>query len=135
SGLGLLTKGPVALALVLVPAALFQLLDRRCSRAAVRAWAAYLAVALAVAGPWYVAMAARNPEAAADFFWLHHVQRYLEPLDHQEPPWFFLPGLLLGTLPWSLLLLPLGQWLLRRSRVAAARRPPALGFCRLAVVW
>src|SRR5207249_11895429 len=41
SGLGLLTKGPVALALVLVPVALFH-------RATVRAWAAYLTVAVAL---------------------------------------------------------------------------------------
>jgi 4-amino-4-deoxy-L-arabinose transferase-like glycosyltransferase len=107
TGLGLLTKGPVALVLTLVPVVLFQTLNRHCARPSPRALACYLAMAAAMAGPWYVAMAVINPEAAGDFFWLHHVQRYLDPLDHEEPIWFFLPWLAAGTLPWSLVLVPL----------------------------
>ena len=106
-GLGLLTKGPVALVLVLVPVFAWQLLANRVSRPDWRWYAAYLALALGLAAPWYAAMASSDPVAAADFFWLHNLQRYLDPVDHEEPWWFFLPGLVLGTLPWSLLLIPL----------------------------
>ena len=77
-------------------------------------------------------MAAINPEAAGDFFLLHNVQRYLDPLDHEEPIWFFLPGLLLGTLPWSLLLVPLVHWTWRhRSSLwfSRTKRPPAERAC------
>jgi 4-amino-4-deoxy-L-arabinose transferase-like glycosyltransferase len=148
TGLGLLTKGPVAVVLTLVPVVIFQVLDRRCARPSPRALACYLAVAAAVAGPWYAAMAVMNPEAAGDFFWLHHVQRYLDPLDHEEPIWFFLPWLAAGTLPWSLVLVPLG-W--RRCHALAAlvglkaAKPrweaershpnPASGFAWLAFAW
>jgi 4-amino-4-deoxy-L-arabinose transferase-like glycosyltransferase len=152
TGLGLLSKGPVAVVLTLVPVVLFQVLDRRCARPSSRALACYLAVAAAVAGPWYVAMAVMNPEAAGDFFWLHHVQRYLDPLDHEEPIWFFLPWLVAGTLPWSLVLVPLA-WCGCRALAAILlpsprsgergerdhHKPgyplPALGFALLACGW
>jgi 4-amino-4-deoxy-L-arabinose transferase-like glycosyltransferase len=141
TGLGLLTKGPVAAVLTLVPVVLFQLLDRRCARPSPRALACYLALAVAVAAPWYVAMAVKSPEAAGDFFWLHHVQRYLDPLDHEEPFWFFLPWLFAGTLPWSLLLVPMAWQGCRAvaarlsTEVSAPAAPPALMFALLALAW
>jgi 4-amino-4-deoxy-L-arabinose transferase-like glycosyltransferase len=135
TGLGLLTKGPVTLVLVLVPTLLLQMLDHRAARPALRAYVAYIAVAVGVAGPWYLAMAWTNPTAAGEFLWLHHVQRYLDPIDHEEPFWFFLPGLLLGTLPWSLVLIPLARHLARACPEEAKRRPAALGFCLLALLW
>jgi 4-amino-4-deoxy-L-arabinose transferase-like glycosyltransferase len=91
----------------------------------------YVTLAALVAGPWYVALTVSNPGAAREFFWLHNVQRYLDPMDHEEPVWFFLPGLALGTLPWSLLLIPLAAGFGRR----AGRRPAALGFVVLALLW
>jgi 4-amino-4-deoxy-L-arabinose transferase-like glycosyltransferase len=130
-GMGLLTKGPVALVLVLVPVLAFQLINRSVARPSLRCYATYLAVALGLAAPWYAALAWLNPAAAVDFFWLHNVQRYLDPVDHEEPAWFFLPSLLLGTLPWSLLLIPLGRRLLGRAGGA----PASLGFCLLALGW
>jgi 4-amino-4-deoxy-L-arabinose transferase-like glycosyltransferase len=126
TGLGLLTKGPVAAVLVLVPVVLFQLVQWR--RPSVGAVAVFVAVAIGVAAPWYAAMVVTNSEAAGDFFWLHHVQRYLDPVDHEEPWWFFVPGLLVGCLPWSLLLVPLGRRLLRE-------RPSELVFPLLALAW
>src|SRR5206468_9966275 len=54
TGLGLLTKGPVALALVVPPLAAVGWLDRRLARAGWIGWAGFLAAAAAVAGPWYV---------------------------------------------------------------------------------
>ncbi len=134
-GLGLLTKGPVALALVAVPVLAFQVIDPRAARPTRRAWAAYLAVALAVAAPWFVAVAVRQPDFLRYFFWVHHVRRFVVPFDHEEPFWYYLPGLLLGTLPWSLLLPGLVRFLARRSPRAAARRPAALGFFLLAFGW
>jgi dolichol-phosphate mannosyltransferase len=60
--------------------------------------------------------------------------RYLAPYDHVQPVWFYLPGLFLGMLPWTLLLPPLARFLSRRPAAWAARRPPALGFFLLAFV-
>jgi 4-amino-4-deoxy-L-arabinose transferase-like glycosyltransferase len=133
TGLGFLAKGPVALALVGPPVLAFQLLDRRACRPRVIAWLAYGAAAVAVALPWYATLVIEHPRAAAEFFWLHNVVRFVEPFDHAKPFWFHLPGLVLGMLPWTLLLWPLGRFLLRRA--AAGRRPPALGFFLLAFLW
>jgi dolichol-phosphate mannosyltransferase len=134
-GLGLVTKGPVALVLVLVPLLAHQSLDRRSARLGWRPWLAYAAVAVGLAGPWFALMAFRDAEAAGAFFWLHNVRRFLDPVDHAKPLWFYLPELLVGMLPWTLLLVPLAKFLARRSARTAARRPPALGFFLLALLW
>jgi len=131
-GLGLLTKGPVALVLVIVPVLLLQWLDPRTSRPRWRAWLAYCFAAVGVACPWYLAVTVSDPVFAQDFFWTHNVLRYVAPLDHEKPFWFYLPDLLLGMLPWTLLLYPLLRFLGSRSKVAAERRPAALGFFLLA---
>jgi dolichol-phosphate mannosyltransferase len=134
-GLGLLAKGPVALVVVAPPILAYRWLDPRCPRFGWRGAAAYLAGTLAVAGPWYVALIAQEPRFAGSFFWTHNVVRFVAPFDHQEPFWFHLPLLLLGMLPWTLLLPGLVRFLARRSARTAERRPPALGFCLLAFLW
>ncbi len=134
-GLGLLTKGPVALALVVPPVFAYATLDPRAARPRLRGWLIYLIVAGGVAAPWYAAMARAVPGFAGDFFWHHHVERFLTPFDHQEPLWYYLPGLLLGMLPWSLLLPGLARFLSRHSSRQATRRPAALGFFLLASLW
>jgi 4-amino-4-deoxy-L-arabinose transferase-like glycosyltransferase len=133
-GLGIMTKGPVAAVLVLGPAALWKCVERRCPRVGLVWWACYLGVVASVAGPWYVALALRAPEAAGDFLWLHNVARFLTPFDHEKPAWFYLPGLVLGMLPWTLLLIPLLRYLTRSSRRWARRRPAALGFFLLVLL-
>ncbi len=135
TGLGLLTKGPVALALVAPPLAAAGWLDRRLARVGLVGWAAFLLAALAVAGPWYVTVANRCPEFTGYFFWFHNVVRYTAPFDHAKPVWSYVPQLLLGMLPWTLLLVPLARLLARRRGSAAARRPGALGVALLAAGW
>jgi dolichol-phosphate mannosyltransferase len=134
-GLGLLTKGPVALALVVVPVLAYQGLNPRAAQPRWRAWLLYAAAAIGIACPWYVAAAVADPTFVDYFVWRHNVLRYVAPFDHEEPFWFYLPGLLLGMLPWTLLLPAFIKFLGRRSAAAAARRPAALGFFLLAFVW
>ncbi len=133
--LGVLTKGPIALVLILVPVLVYCLLDRQAARISLWQWTAYLMVVVVVAGPWYIAIVAAEPGFAASFFWKHNVVRFLAPFDHEEPFWFHLPPLFLGMLPWSLLLPGFMRFLFRRSRRSATRRQPALGFIMLAAVW
>jgi len=135
TGLGLLAKGPVAPALVLPPLLLVGWLDHRLARVGLAAWAALVGVACLVAGPWYVAVAWQCPDFGSYFFWFHNVRRYVDPFDHAKPVWFYLPQLLLGLLPWTLLLVPLVRILARRHGRTAARRPGALGFVLLAAAW
>jgi 4-amino-4-deoxy-L-arabinose transferase-like glycosyltransferase len=134
-GLGLLTKGPVALVLILTPLVLYPRLEPRCARVSWRDWIAFVALALALAAPWYVAVMVQVPDFVHTFFWRHHVERFLTPFDHEKPVWFYLPGLLAGMLPWTLLLPGFLRFLSRRSLRSARRRPAGLGFLLLAALW
>ncbi|MSQ92969.1 MAG: glycosyltransferase [Gemmataceae bacterium] len=133
--LGILTKGPVALLLIAVPLLALAFLDRRCRLLSKVECCIYLGIVLLVAGPWFVVMAWQAPGAAGTFFWLHNLTRYLAPLDHEKPAWFYVPSLLLGMLPWTLLLVPLLPYLARRSQRMGKRRPAALGVFVLAFLW
>jgi dolichol-phosphate mannosyltransferase len=134
-GLGLLTKGPVALVLVAGPVLAFAVLDGRVARPRWRNGLAYLATSAAVALPWYAAIAYRQPQFLTSFLWTHNVVRFLQPFDHEEPVWFYVPELALSLLPWVLLVPGLVRFLMRRDAATALRRTPALGFCLLAAAW
>jgi 4-amino-4-deoxy-L-arabinose transferase-like glycosyltransferase len=134
-GLGILAKGPVALVLVAGPVFAYQFLTATAARPRFLAWAAYGAVALGVAAPWYIAMTLRDPEFVSQFFWKANVLRYVQPFDHQQPWWFYLPILFGATLPWSFLWPWLAYFLLGRDPRLARLRQPALGFAGLAAAW
>jgi 4-amino-4-deoxy-L-arabinose transferase-like glycosyltransferase len=103
-GLGLLTKGPVAL---LVPGAASLLAFALLGRA--RDWwraacdPAGWALLLAVAMPWYLVEYARRGDAfLAGFFMRHNVERFLSPLQgHGGGPFYYLPAILLLLLPYT----------------------------------
>jgi 4-amino-4-deoxy-L-arabinose transferase-like glycosyltransferase len=134
-GLGLLTKGPVALALVAAPVLVYRLLDTRTARLHVRSWIAYLGTALLLAGPWYLLVAGNDPDFIRYFFWKHNIVRFLAPFDHEKPIYAYLPDLLLGMFPWSLLLLPLTRSLCRHATPASPARPAAIGFFLITFIW
>jgi 4-amino-4-deoxy-L-arabinose transferase-like glycosyltransferase len=134
-GLGLLTKGPVALVLIAGPILLYQLLDRRIPRAELRPWLTYVAVASLIALPWFVFLAVRDPAFLHYFVWTHHIQRFLDPIDHPQPVWYYLPLLMLGMLPWTLLAPGLAMHLVRRVQPLGSQRTGALGFFLLAALW
>ena len=133
--LGILTKGPVAIALIIPPLVALVFLDRRVRFLTKIEAGIYLAIVALVAGPWFIVMALTAPGAAGDFLWLHHLTRYVAPLDHEKSAWFYLPSLLLGMLPWTLLLIPVFPYLIRRSQRAGQRRPASLGVFMLAFLW
>jgi 4-amino-4-deoxy-L-arabinose transferase-like glycosyltransferase len=123
TGLGVMTKGPVALALVVPPLVVVGWLDLRLARVG-RWWLGFIAAFLVMAAPWFVAVSHRCPEFLGYFFWFHNVVRFAAPFDHAKPVWSYLPQLALGLLPWGLLILPLIAWLRRPN----GHRPAALGF-------
>jgi 4-amino-4-deoxy-L-arabinose transferase-like glycosyltransferase len=133
-GLGLLAKGPVAAVLVAVPVLLYQLLDRRSARTGVRLWMAYGAVAGLVAVPWFVAVSVRDPSFLHYFFWTHHVRRFVDPFNHVQPWWYYLPLLAAGMMPWTLLAPWFLRHLLGRTR-PLPQRAEALGVFLLAGLW
>ncbi|MGH9612166.1 MAG: glycosyltransferase family 39 protein, partial [Bryobacteraceae bacterium] len=91
-GLAVLAKGFVPLVLI----APVLLVARRMR-------IAMLASCVVIAAPWYVLCELRNgPAFWNEFFWKHHVDRFLHPtLDHPQPWWFYLPVLLAGLFPWT----------------------------------
>jgi 4-amino-4-deoxy-L-arabinose transferase-like glycosyltransferase len=112
-GLGILTKGPVAVVLMLMPTAIWCYLQGRTLELRWHHGLVWGTVVLLLAGPWFVAMCTHEPQFAQHFFWTHNVLRYVSPFVHAEPFWFYLPWLAVGTLPWCLALPGVGATLLR----------------------
>jgi 4-amino-4-deoxy-L-arabinose transferase-like glycosyltransferase len=102
-GLGILTKGPVAFAVPLLVATPFAL--RR--RAALAVWSPLGPVVMfAVALPWVWAVSREIPN------FLHYVvvtetwaRMTTDELRRTEPVWFFVPVVLVGAFPWTVLVL------------------------------
>lgn len=134
-GLGALTKGPIALILLLPPLWLYRRLTAPSAAIGWRGWAAFFGVVLAINAPWYVAASLRLPNFLEHFFWEHNVQRFLDPFDHERPLWFYAPVLLVGLLPVVLLLPACLRYLGSTREEAARRRPVELGCLLLAGLW
>jgi 4-amino-4-deoxy-L-arabinose transferase-like glycosyltransferase len=102
-GLGVLTKGPVALAVPLLVAAPYAI--RR--RASLAVWHPLGPVLmLAVALPWVLAVSREIPNYL-DYVVVTETWARMttDELRRTEPVWFFLPVLLAGTFPWSIVAL------------------------------
>lgn len=91
-GLAVLAKGFVPLVLI----APVLLIARRMRQA-------MLASCAVIAAPWYILCAVRNGSVFwNEFFWKHHVDRFLHTsLEHVQPLWYYLPVLLAGLFPWT----------------------------------
>jgi 4-amino-4-deoxy-L-arabinose transferase-like glycosyltransferase len=134
-GLGILTKGPIAVVLLLPPLWLYRWVSGRGCAPDRRGWAVFVGVVLTVALPWYIAMCLRVPAFAREFFWEHNVQRFLAPFAHQHGVWYYIPVLLGSLLPATLLIGPFLRFLFSSASEHTDRRPPELGFFLLAAGW
>jgi len=134
-GLGVLTKGPIAIILLAPPLVGYCWLTKGCRPIDWLHWLILGMCTLAVVAPWYVGMCLRIPTFARYFFWEQNVVRFLSPFDHQRPVWFYLPILLAGLLPVSILAIPFFRFLLSGNEKEAESRSPALGFMVLAGGW
>jgi 4-amino-4-deoxy-L-arabinose transferase-like glycosyltransferase len=104
-GAATLAKGPAAIVLAGGSACLWALATRRWRDALRMAHPLTLVAFCLTALPWYLFCAMRNPEFVGTFLFLHNIERYRTPVFHHEQPfWFFGPVLLLGLLPWTVLL-------------------------------
>lgn len=99
-GLGVLTKGPVALALPLLVAVPFAWW-RRAARRLFPALGPLLLAA--VVAPWLAAMSLRVPGFLSYVLVTETMARLATPqLNRTAPFWYFLPIIVAGTLPWGL---------------------------------
>lgn len=99
-GLGVLTKGPVALALPLLVALPIAI----ARRAAVRLFHPLaLLVFAATVAPWVAGVSLRRPDFLEYVFVTETVARVAtDQLKRSAPPWYYVPLLLGGAFPWSL---------------------------------
>jgi 4-amino-4-deoxy-L-arabinose transferase-like glycosyltransferase len=134
-GFGVLTKGPIAIMLLVPPLWIQRRLGTTSFSLRWRDVAAYVAVITAVAMPWYVAVCLRSPVFARYFLWEHNVIRFLAPFDHPRPVWFYAPVLLMGLVPAIYWCVPLVRFLLSGNPELAKRRIPELGFVLLVGLW
>ncbi len=85
---------------------------------------------LSIAAPWFIAVTLRNPEFPNFFFIHEHFQRYTSTVHRRDAaPWYFLPILAIGLIPW----IPLGL----HGIFSAWRTPATKEFSaqRFLVVW
>jgi 4-amino-4-deoxy-L-arabinose transferase-like glycosyltransferase len=115
TGLGVLTKGPVAAVIVALPTVVLLLRRRERIPVALDVSGALLLGAIAV--PWFLAVEAVNHGFLANFLFHQNVDRFLAPWEHREPLWFYAYVLPVALFPWGLL------WLLDARR-ACSQRPP-----------
>ncbi len=102
AGLAFLTKGFLAFiipASVIVP---FTIWQRRFGQLLRMFWLPLL-VAVLTALPWSIMIHLKEPDFWRYFFWVEHIDRFLKPGggQHPKPFWFFIPVILVGTLPWT----------------------------------
>ncbi len=99
-GFGILTKGPVALALPLL--AVLPVAVRRRSARRLFPLAALAAFAVVIT-PWIVAVSQRRPDFLSYALLTETVERVATGKLHRSAPfWIYLPILLIGVFPWSL---------------------------------
>ncbi len=132
SGLGFLTKGPIAEILLFPPLVAHAWLAASTLAVGWRNLALFFGVVLGLNVPWYVAIYFREPVFLKYFFWEHNVMRFVQPFDHLQPVWYYAPILVAGLLPGTLLVIPYLRDLLLRS---GETRTAAGGFWLIAGLW
>ena len=131
-GLGLLTKGPVAVALPLMIVFPLVLMARKSWKPSNAGWlglswrhlALGAAAFLAVGVPWFAAMVATHGTAYLDRFFVgENFERFAtDKYNDRRPIWFYVPILLGGLAPWSpfvFLGIPTIRRVLKRERRGA----------------
>ena len=86
----------------------------------------------AIAAPWHVLVASRNPGWAWFYFIHEHFERFTSAThDREEAWWYYLPIVIAGMIPWTGLLVPAVRRAFSRKTAEAGQRATA-GFF---VVW
>lgn len=104
AALGVLAKGLVAVVLPGFVALVF-LLNRGDRDALKRLFGLKTVAAfLALTAPWFIAVSWVSPEFVRYFFVTQHIERFATAsVGHPEGPLFYVPVLLAGALPWTIL--------------------------------
>ena len=104
-GFGFLSKGLIGLVLPGAAMLAYALVHRDISFLKRLEPFAGIAIMLAIALPWIIAVSIANPEFPHFFFIHEHFQRFLTQVHHRTAPWwYFVPILIAGMLPWTAML-------------------------------
>lgn len=134
-GVGLLVKGPVIGVLTVPPFLVWMAVTRNPQLWRITRWLVMAVIALSIAGPWFVTMGLTEPEFLVYFFWKHHVVRFSDAFNHREPFWFYLPVVVLGTFPASLLLPTLLPLFRKYGPACRQALTPATGLLAIYAAW
>ncbi len=106
AAMAFLSKGLIALVLPSITLLAYSVVTRELS-----AWRRLhiikgLLLFLTLVLPWLIAVTRANPEFLRFFFLHEQFERFLSNVHNRDGPWwYFLPLLMLGTLPWTLVAL------------------------------
>ncbi|KEY58446.1 lipid IV(A) 4-amino-4-deoxy-L-arabinosyltransferase [Serratia sp. DD3] len=103
-GMGFMTKGFLALAVPVI-AVIPIVIQQRKFKELFSYGPIAVVVAVLLSLPWALAVAQREPDYWHYFFWIEHIQRFVEEnAQHKAPFWYYIPVLIAGVLPWVALL-------------------------------
>ena len=104
AGCAFLVKGFLSIAIPVMVIAPFLLLQRRWKDLWIMPWLPLIGI-LVISLPWSIAVGLRESDYWNYFFFEEHIHRFFAKgeAEHSEPFWYFIPVLLLGALPWSLI--------------------------------
>ncbi len=101
AALAVLSKGLIGLVLPAGAVVLYTLLQRDWKLWRRLHFGSGLTVFLLLGAPWFILVSLKNPDFFHFFFIHEHFERFLTKVHHRyEPWWFFLPILIVGSLPW-----------------------------------
>ena len=142
AGLGVMTKGPIAIVLPALAFGLYLLVYREVGRIRQMMLPAGALIIAAIVAPYCAALYVRHGWGPIGTFILgENVARYTEGLgvDATRPLWFYVPVIFSDSFPWSLFLIvaalaAMREWRRRRLAVDPAGRVRALLWLWIAVI-
>ncbi|MCG6932407.1 MAG: glycosyltransferase family 39 protein [Gallionella sp.] len=131
-GLAVLSKGLMGIVLPGAALFLYALVQRDFTVFKRMHWLSGLAVFLLVTAPWFYLVMKANPEFFQKFFIYEHYTRFMtKELGRYQPWYYFVPILLLGALPWTVLMFDTLVRTWRDSRLPAR----TFNAARFLMVW
>jgi 4-amino-4-deoxy-L-arabinose transferase-like glycosyltransferase len=137
-GLGVLTKGPVAIALPGLAFAVYLVMHRELGRVKTMMVPTGIVVVAAIVLPYCAALYARHGWGPiASFIVGENVARYTDGVgvDAARPFWFYLPVIFSDAFPWSLFLVVAAAAALRKRQDQAGDPAPARRVRTLLWLW